>query len=580
MTASDERPRGPGPPPNAPPPNAPPPNAPPPNAPPPNAPPQLTRPSAVLDEAHLGDIEGALGRIRLGDEDAERRGLKRKLVTFLAIVGPGLIVMVGDNDAGGVSTYAQAGQNYGYSLLWTLLLLIPVLIVNQEMVVRLGAVTGVGHARLIKERFGQFWAWFSVGDLFILNFLTITTEFIGVSLALQYFHVSPYLSVPIAGAVLIAITASGSFARWERAMFGFIAVSLILFPLALTSDPNWGQIGYHFVVPGVQGGVSSNAVLLIIAIVGTTVAPWQLFFQQSNVIDKRITPRFIGYERADTTLGAFVVVIGASAILITAVFAVRGSHLAGHFTDALGVAHALEAHGQWYGAAFSIVLLDASIIGASAVTLSTSYAFGDVFGIKHSLHRTFREAKPFYASYTAMIVAAAVIVLIPGTPLGLLTTAVQALAGILLPSAAVFLLLLCNDREVLGPWMNPHWLNVLSSFIIGVLLVLSGTLVVTTLFTNLDAAKVAVWIAIGLVAVAAGAGAWFWLTRNRRPPPVPRPRATMSEAERMKWRMPPIALLKPAEWSAGRKVALLALYGYLVISILLLIVKAVRLAGG
>ena len=157
-------------------------------------------------------------------------------------------------------------------------------------------------------------------------------------------------------------------------------------------------------------------------------------------------------------------------------------------------------HGQWYGAAFSIVLLDASIIGASAVTLSTSYAFGDVFGIKHSLHRKFREAKPFYASYSAMIVAAAAIVLIPGAPLGLLTTAVQALAGILLPSAAVFLLLLCNDREVLGPWMNPRWLNVLASFIIGVLLVLSGTLVVTTLFTNLDASKVAVWIAIGLVA--------------------------------------------------------------------------------
>ena len=527
-----------------------------------------------------GDIEGALGRIRLSDEDQERRGLKRKLITFLAIVGPGLIVMVGDNDAGGVSTYAQAGQNYGYTLLWTLLLLIPVLIVNQEMVVRLGAVTGVGHARLINERFGRFWGWFSVGDLFILNFLTIVTEFIGVSLALQYFHVSPYISVPIAGIVLIAITASGSFARWERSLFAFIAVSLILFPLAFTSDPSWGEIGYHFVVPGVQGGFTSTAVLLIIAIVGTTVAPWQLFFQQSNVIDKRITPRFIGYERADTTLGAFVVVIGATAIMITAVFAVRGTNLAGHFTNALGVAHALEMHGQWYGAAFAIVLLDASIIGASAVTLSTSYAFGDVFGIKHSLHRKFREAKPFYASYAAMIVASAAIVLIPGTPLGLLTEAVQALAGILLPSAAVFLLLLCNDREVLGPWMNPRWLNVLASFIIGVLLVLSGTLVVTTLFTNLDALKVAIWIAIGLVAVAALAGAWFWLTRNRRPPPQPHPRATMSEAERLTWRMPPIALLKPAEWSTGRKVVLLTLRGYLVVSVLLLIVKAVQLGGG
>jgi NRAMP (natural resistance-associated macrophage protein)-like metal ion transporter len=583
VTTRDERPSGPAPPattPRAPAPDRP--SAPHPPAHPPPRPtqPQLSRPRAVLDEAHLGDIEGALGRIKLSEEDQERRGLKRKLITFLAIVGPGLIVMVGDNDAGGVSTYAQAGQNYGYTLLWTLLLLIPVLIVNQEMVVRLGAVTGVGHARLINERFGKFWGWFSVGDLFILNFLTITTEFIGVSLALQYFHVSPYISVPIAGVVLIGITMSGSFARWERSMFAFIAVSLILVPLFFTSHPDWGQIGYHFVVPGIQGGANSTAVLLIIAIVGTTVAPWQLFFQQSNVIDKRITPRFIGYERADTTLGAFVVVISAAMILVVAVFAVAGTHLAGQFTNALGVAHALEMHGQWYGAAFSIVLLDASIIGASAVTLSTSYAFGDVFGIKHSLHRKFREARPFYASYAGMIVAAAIIVLIPGTPLGLLTTAVQALAGILLPSASVFLLLLCNDREVLGPWMNPRWLNVLSSVIIGVLLVLSGTLVVTTLFTNLDASKVAVWIAIGLAAGAALAGAWFWLTRNRRSRPAPHPRTTMSEADRLNWRMPPIALLKPAEWSVGRKVALLALRGYLVISVLLLIVKAVRLGTG
>jgi Mn2+/Fe2+ NRAMP family transporter len=536
---------------------------------------QLTRPAAVLDEAHLGDIEGAFGHIKLGDE--EFGGLKRKLITFLAIVGPGLIVMVGDNDAGGVSTYAQAGQNYGYSLLWTLLLLIPVLIVNQEMVVRLGAVTGVGHARLINERFGRFWGWFSVGDLFILNFLTIVTEFIGVSLALQYFHISQYISVPIAGLVLIGITMSGSFARWERSMFAFIAVSLILVPLFFLSDPHWGQIGYHFVVPGVQGGANSTAVLLIIAIVGTTVAPWQLFFQQSNVIDKRITPRFIPYERADTTLGAFVVVISGAMILSVAVFAVVGTNLAGHFTDALGVAHALETHGGFYGAAFSIVLLDASIIGASAVTLSTSYAFGDVFGIKHSLHRKFKEAKPFYASYSAMIAVSATIVLIPGVPLGLLTTAVQALAGILLPSASVFLLLLCNDREVLGPWMNPRWLNFVSAFIIGVLLVLSGTLVITTLFSNLDAIKVAIWLAIGLAAAAVLMGAWFRLTRNRRPAAEPHPRTTMSRAERMSWRMPPLALLKPVQWSPATKMAVLTLRGYLVISVLLLIVKAVQI---
>jgi Mn2+/Fe2+ NRAMP family transporter len=539
----------------------------------------LARPAtAVLDEAHLGDIEGAFGRIRIDDD--RHSGLRRRLITFLAILGPGIIVMVGDNDAGGVSTYAQAGQDYGYSLLWTLLLLIPVLIINQEMVVRLGAVTGVGHARLINERFGRFWGWFSVGDLFLLNFLTIVTEFIGVSLALQYFGVSPYISVPVAAAVLVAITASGSFRRWEQAMFAFIAVSLVQIPLALLSGPHYGSIAYHFVVPGVQGGFSSDAVLLIIAIVGTTVAPWQLFFQQSNVIDKRITPRFIPYERADTTLGAFVVVVGATAVLIAGVFAARGTGAAGHFTDALHTALALQMHGRIYGALFSVVLLDASIVGAAAVTLSTSYAFGDVFGIKHSLHRSFKDAKPFYASYSAMIVAAAVIVLIPGTPLGLLTTSVQALAGILLPSASCFLLLLCNDREVLGPWMNPRWLNIVAGIIVGVLVTLSGTLVITTLFSHLNSALTAAFIALFFAVGALAYLGWMAATKSRRPPRQPHPRLAMTQAERLSWRMPPLALLKPVQWSSGTKLGMGLLRGYLVVSVLLLIVKAVQLGGG
>src|SRR5579863_5754309 len=536
----------------------------------------LARPSAVLDEAHLGDIEGALGRIRVGEE--QRSGWRPRLITFLAIMGPGLIVMVGDNDAGGVSTYAQAGQNYGYTLLWVLLLLIPVLIVNQEMVVRLGAVTGVGHARLINERFGRFWGWFSVGDLFLLNFLTIVTEFIGVSLALRYFGISPYISVPMAAVLLVGITASGSFRRWERAIFLFIATSLVLYPLALASGPHYGAIAYHLVVPGIQGGASSTAVLLIIAIVGTTVAPWQLFFQQSNVVDKRITPRFIGYERADTTFGAIVVVVGAIAIEVVAVFAVRGTNLAGKFTDALGVARALEAHSYWMGALFAIVLLDASIIGASAVTLSTSYAFGDVFGLKHSLHRSFRDAKPFYLSYTALVIVAAGIVLIPRAPLGLITTSVQALAGVLLPSASVFLLLLCNDREVLGPWVNRPWLNTVAVIIVGTLLTLSGTLVVSTVFPKLNVAGIAIVLAIALLVGGGGAALWLEISQRRRgragPAPVP-----VTAQERRNWRMPPLALLKPVAWSPGTKLGVLLLRGYLVVSVVLLVVKAVQLGG-
>ncbi len=539
---------------------------------------QLRAPaSAVLDEAHLGDIHGALGRIAVGDI-GERRSWKQRLVTLAAIVGPGIIVMVGDNDAGGVSTYAQAGQNYHTTLLWTLLLLIPVLIVNQEMVVRLGAVTGVGHARLINERFGRGWGWFSVGDLFVLNFLTIVTEFIGISLAASYAGISQYFAVPVAAVALVAIMATGSFQRWERAMFVFIAISLLQIPMFFLSHPQWGTIGKNFVVPGIYGGASSAAVLLIIAIVGTTVAPWQLFFQQSNIIDKRITPRFINYERADTVIGAFVVVAGAAAIMVTANYAASGTPAFGHFTDAKGVADLLAAKGNGLGAIFAIVLFDASIIGAAAVTLSTSYAFGDVFGIRHSLHRKFADAKPFYLSYTAMVAVAAGIVMIPGAPLGLITTAVQALAGILLPSASVFLLLLCNDSEVLGPWVNPKWLNLLAGVIIAVLLVLSGVLMATTLFPHVDVTRVFIGLAIALaVGGIAILVALRILARRREPVVALAPK--MSPTEKLSWRMPPLALLKPVKWSPGLRVGILSLRAYLVASAILLLVKAIQLGG-
>ena len=305
--------------------------------------------TAVLDAAHLGDIRGAFGTI--GEHDTNTpRTWRRRLLALAVIMGPGLIVMVGDNDAGGVSTYAEAGQNYGTSLLWTLVLLIPVLIVNQEMVVRLGAVTGVGHGRLIFERFGRFWGWFAVGDLFILNFLTIATEFIGISLGAAYFGVTPYLAVPLAGMVLIGITVTGRFETWERLMFVILFGNLLIIPLVILSHPNFGQVAHDLVVPGMQGGVTSTGVLLIIAIVGTTVAPWQLFFQQSNVVDKRITPRWIPYERADTVIGAFVVVIGAAAIMVAAAFAFNGTPAHGHFVDAghvaAGLAHEVRFGGR------------------------------------------------------------------------------------------------------------------------------------------------------------------------------------------------------------------------------------------
>jgi NRAMP (natural resistance-associated macrophage protein)-like metal ion transporter len=533
----------------------------------------------VLDEAHIGDIRGALGTIRMDDTSA-RHDWRSRLMALLAIMGPGLIVMVGDNDAGGVSTYAQAGQNFGTTLLWTLILLIPVLIVNQEMVIRLGAVTGVGHARLINERFGRFWGWFSVGDLFILNFLTIVTEFIGVSLALGYFGVSKYVAVPLAAAALVGITSTGSFRSWERFMYVFVVANFLVIPLLFMVHPSAGTIAHDTLLPSIRGGGSSTAVLLIIAIVGTTVAPWQLFFQQSNIIDKRITPRWINYERADTVIGAFVVVIGAGAMMSVAAFALDGTALAGHFSNAGAVASALRHYvGPAAGAFFAIVLLNASMIGAASVTLATSYAFGDVFGASHSLHRGIKDAKLFYVTFTAMVAAAAGIVLVPGAPLGLITTSVQALAGVLLPSATVFLLLLCNDREVLGPWVNSPWLNALAAVIVGLLVELSLVLVATTAFPHVDVTSLFLYLSVALVAGLLASGAYVLLRR------VPAARlaadgeqdGVVSKERRQTWTMPPLALLERPVWSPGRRGAMLLLRGYLVVAVALLVVKTVQL---
>src|SRR6516164_4501331 len=469
------------------------------------------RPSAVLDDAHVGDIHGAFGTIRAGDL-AARGTLSAKLKTLLAVVGPGLIVMVGDNDAGAFSTYGQAGQNYGTHLLWTLLLLIPVLYVNQEMVLRLGAVTGVGHARLILQRFGKFWGALEVIDLFILNALTIVTEFIGITLAASYLGVPKIVAVLFAAGVIIATAFTGSFRAFERVAMTFCAGSLLLVPLYLLAHPSGTQMARGFTMPALPGagnGGMATVMLLVIGIVGTTVAPWQLFFQQSYVIDKRITPRFIRYEKVDLWIGIVIVVVGAAALMGATAAAFAHTPAVGHFTDAAGLAHGITASaGRVAGVVFAVALLDAAIIGAFAVSLSTAYAVGDTLGLKHSLHRGFRQAKGFYAIYAALIAVAAAIVLIPRAPLGLIIEGVQALAGVLLPAATVFLLLLCNDHAVLGPWVNSRRTNMFTSVVITVLIALSAVLTASVVFPGITGREI-VGIILGCLIAAAAVGGWI-----------------------------------------------------------------------
>jgi Mn2+/Fe2+ NRAMP family transporter len=518
------------------------------------------------DRAHRGDVEGALGVISVTDT-GPRHGLARRLTALAAVLGPGLVVMAADNDAGGISTYAQAGQDYGVRIVWLVVLLMPVLFINQEMAARLGAVTGAGHAQLITARFGKRWGGFALADLLALNLLTLVTEFVGVSMSLEYFGVSKYVSVPAAAVFLIAVTAPGSFRGWERAMYALIAASLAVVPLACLG---WVHRDLASSVPSGGHGPGGGGLFLVVALVGTTVAPWQLFFQQSNVVDKRITSRFLGYERADTAIGTVLFGIGALGVLLACGFVLgRG----GGFADGLAVAHGLRAAaGGVAGALFAVVLGTGSVLGASAVTLATSYAVGDYFGLRHSLHRRWREARTFHRTYALSVLVAAAVVLLPQVPLGLLTTAVQALAGVLLPSATVFLLLLCNDRAVLGPHVNPRWLNVIAAAVIGALLALSALLTATTIAPRLPVLAVAVAMAVvaGLLAAAAGGVA----IRTRSAPAV---RGTTDSPA---WTMPPIESLPPPDRSPWRTLSLVVLRCYLFTAIAVLAIRVIQLAFG
>jgi NRAMP (natural resistance-associated macrophage protein)-like metal ion transporter len=540
---------------------------------------------AVLDSAHVGDIHGALGTIRQGDI-ARRTAWRARLATLLAILGPGLIVMVGDNDAGAFGTYTQAGQNYGDKLVWTLMLLIPVLYVNQEMVARLGAVTGVGHARLIFERFGKFWGSFSIIDLVVLNALTIVTEFIGITFVLHYFGLPKIPGLVGSAALIVGAVSTGSFRRFERFALVLVVGSFLLIPVLHAVHPPLGEMAYSFFVPQWPAHADlATVMLLIIGIVGTTVAPWQLFFQQSYVVDKRITPAFNAYERVDLWIGIGIVMVGAVAMMAFCAAMFAGKPEFGNFTDAGGVLTALDKYvGAYPAAVFGIALLDACVIGAAAVSLATSYAIADVFRVRHSLHRKVTEAAGFYVAYGVLVAVAAVIVMLSSDAfLGYLTNAVQALAGVLLPSATVFLLLLCNDRAVVGPWRNGPKINIFTGAVIWILVLLSIILTLATVFPNLSG-RVMMEILVG-GSILGLIGFTCTMAMRKRPQGGSVGRSEKGRvAQEMKtlrlrgWRMPPLDRLAPLNMTLTTKVWMGVLRGYLLIAVGLIAFKIVQAA--
>jgi Mn2+/Fe2+ NRAMP family transporter len=407
------------------------------------------------------------------------------------------------------------------------------------------------------------------------------------------------LAVIFAAGIIIATAFTGSFRAFERIAMFFCLGSLLLIPLFLMAHPSGASMASGFSTPDLPAGASGGmaaVMLLVIGIVGTTIAPWQLFFQQSYVIDKRITPRFMKYEKADLWIGIVIVIVGAAALMGTT--AVAFAHSGAAFTDSAGLARGIAGYaGHVAGALFAVALLDAAVIGAFAVSLSSAYAIGDVLGMKHSLHRGVGQAKGFYALYAALVGGAAAIVLIPGSPLGLITEGVQVLAGVLLPAATVFLLMLCNDKAVLGPWVNTPKTNAFTGGVIAVLITLSVVLTASVMFPAISAGQI--FAIMGGCAVAAVAIGGFAVVRVRG---AARARVlvagaasavaeiaeeveaaaetTLAPVDKLSWRMPPLSELSAPAITGARRIGLIGLRAYLAVAMVMVIVKIILLAVG
>ncbi len=409
------------------------------------------------------------------------RRFRKQLAILAAVVGPGIIVMVADNDAGGITTYMVTGSQYSYSFVWVILLLMPVAYTCQEMCVRLGALTKRGHAEAIFDAFGSFWGWFSLTDLTLTDVLTIVTEFIGMTAAMSIFGVPPYITEVLVIVFIMAIVVNGRYWTWEKIVLALCVVNLIYIPAAFLVHPDLSKVFWTGVVPGFPFGFTGPVIFLLMANVGTTIAPWMIFFHQSSVVDKGLRAKDVPYERVDTALGSTFTVITASVLVIVA-----GTLLFGTNVDSAATAsRLLMPINSYVGTLVAIGLFDAGLLGAIAISMTSAWAFGEVFGWSHSLNNRMGQSPWFTLFRLFVLVLAASIVLIPGAPLVTITLFVQVIAVTLLPSALVFLILLLNQEELVGRYKNSWRQNLLAGSIVVVIVVLSTLFGLGTLFPGM-----------------------------------------------------------------------------------------------
>jgi Mn2+/Fe2+ NRAMP family transporter len=404
---------------------------------------------------------------------------------------------VADNDAGGISTYAVTGSKYGFNLLWVFIILIPMAYYVQEMTVRLGAVTKRGHAEAIFDGFGSFWGWFSLFDLGIVNWLTLITEYIGMIAAWSMFGINPIITFIVVTAILMAVVMTGKYWTFEKLTLAFCIFNFVYIPAAIwamhtPTAPGWGAVFKGFYHPHFPNGVTPDLIFIIMACIGTTITPWQIFFQQSAVVDKGVDIHDVKFSKLDTFAGSFLTGFVAIFIIIAtgAAFYYHQPPIA--VQDATQTANALApllpaGEGHWARILFAIGLFDAGFLGALCISLSTSWAFGEIFGWAHSLNRSVKDAPWFYVVYLLTLVTAGAVVLIPGAPLIIITMFVQVVAVTLLPAALIFLILLLNDKDLMGQYANTRFQNIANWGIVIFVIVMSTLFAISVLFPNVFA---------------------------------------------------------------------------------------------
>jgi NRAMP (natural resistance-associated macrophage protein)-like metal ion transporter len=408
-------------------------------------------------------LTNTVSRLAAGAKDFNRRSrtIRRRLAVFFAVVGPGLITSNVDNDAGGIAVYTTSGAQFGYALLWSLIPMTIALYVSGEMCARMGVVTGKGLSDLIREEFGFRSTFFVMVAAFFVDLSNTVAEFAGVAASMQIFHISKYVSVPLAAIAVWILVVRGSYRQVEKIFLVACAFYLSYAISAFLAKPDWIVAARATVVPNVH--LNAPYLLMLIGLVGTTIAPWQFFYMQAGFVEKRIGPRQYKHARMDVLVGSVSCMAIVFFIIVCCAATLNLHPETRIFTDAGQAAEALvPLAGKWAGYLFAFGLLNASLFAASILPLSTAHVICEGLGFEAGLDRKLEEAPTFYALYTLLIVVGAGIILIPKAPLLKILVLSQVANGVWLPVVLIFILLLINRRDLMGDRVNTLTFNIIA----------------------------------------------------------------------------------------------------------------------